>query len=76
MGSVIDEKGLRAAREMRKAIAARDDDQELREAIDVYDRAVTPAERQKTRVDTRYREAITLTIMRCVAPELLPEDEQ
>jgi Cdc6-like AAA superfamily ATPase len=84
MVTIINERGLRAAREFRKAIAARDEDRDLREAIDVYDRAVTPAERQAaasyllqhaTRADTRYREAVSLALMRCLAPELLPEDE-
>jgi hypothetical protein len=85
VGIVIDDKGLRVAREIRKAIAQREEDQELREAIEVYDRAVTPAERQAaahylllhaSRADTRYSEAFALAMMRCLAPELLPEDEQ
>jgi Cdc6-like AAA superfamily ATPase len=85
MSSVIDEKGLRAAREIRKAIAARDNDRELREALDVYDRAVTLAERQAaahylllhtSNADTRYGQAFALALMRCLAPELLPEDER
>jgi hypothetical protein len=77
--AVLDERGLQAAREFRKAIAARDGDQELVAAIDVYDRAVTPAERQAAasyllthavRVDTVYAGAVNLAIMRCLGPEL------
>lgn len=85
MGAVIDEKGLRCAREIRRAIKAREEDEELREALDVYDRAVTPAERQAaahylllhaSSADTRYGQAFALAMMRCLAPELLPEDER
>ena len=82
MGGVIDQKGLRLAREFRKAIAARD--RELEPAVDAYDSAVTSEERQDaaagllvhaTHADTRYGESASLALLRAFAPELLPEDE-
>ena len=83
--SVADEKGLRLAREVRKAIRAREEDPELAAAIEAYDRAVSPIERQaaasyllihSTTADTRYTAAVNLAILRMSAPELLPESER
>ena len=85
MGPVIDDKGLRVAREFRRAIARREEDLQLREAIAEYDVAVTSDERQDaaaglliaaTQADTRYSKAANLALLRCIAPELLPEDER
>jgi hypothetical protein len=82
---IIDKRGLRLAREIRKAIKAREDDEELAAAIEVYDRAVTPEERQAaaaflvihtTTADSRYSAAVSLALMRVCSPELLPEDER
>lgn len=83
--SVVDEKGLRLAREVRKAIQTRDEDPELLAAIETYDRAVTPVERSaaasyllihSTTADTRYTAAVNVAILRMSAPELLPKDER
>jgi hypothetical protein len=83
--TVVDEKGLRLAREIRKAIRIREEDPELAAAIETYDRAVTPVERaaaasylliHSTTADTRYVAAVNLGILRMSAPELLPEDER
>jgi hypothetical protein len=83
--TVVDERGLRrAAREFRKALEERESDQELRAALEVYDRAVTPAERQvaasyllihSVRVDARYASAVNVAILNCLGPELLSEAE-
>ncbi|HET9198210.1 MAG TPA: hypothetical protein VFN92_08170 [Solirubrobacterales bacterium] len=83
--TVVDEKGLRLARGIRKAITARDEDPDLKAAVEAYDQAVTPDERQEaaanllvhsTNADNRYRHSVVLTFMQCLAPELLPEDER
>ena len=83
--TIVDHKGLRVAREVRKAIAERDGDKDLQAALEAYDRAVTPVERQAAafyllthscRVDARYGCAVNIALMRLVAPELLSEDER
>jgi hypothetical protein len=85
VGVVLDDKGLRVAREFRKAIARREEDLQLREAIADYDLAVTEEERQDaaaglliaaTQADTTYKKSANLALVRCLAPELLPEDER
>jgi hypothetical protein len=85
MGAVVDDKGLRVAREFRKAIARREEDLQLREALAAYDGAVTEEERQDaaaglliaaTQADTSYSKSANLALLRCLAPELLPEDER
>jgi hypothetical protein len=85
MSAVLDEKGLRLAREIRKAIEERDGDEDLQNALEVYDRAVTPAERQaagaylllhSTVADNRYTERVTVAVARLYASDLLPEDER
>jgi hypothetical protein len=83
--TVVDQRGLQLAREVRKAIAEREADRELQAAIDVYDRAVTPVERQaaasyllthSAQADARYSCAVNVALMRLVAPELLAEEER
>jgi len=80
---VIDKRGLRLAREIRKAIKVREDDLDLSSALEVYDRAVSPEERQAaaayvvihaTAADNRYQAAVSLALMRVCGPaELDPE---
>jgi hypothetical protein len=79
---VLDEKGLRLAREVRKALREREENEDLAAALEVYDRAVTPAERQAaasylleetTRADKRYGHRTRLAFIRMVSPELLDE---
>lgn len=81
--TVIDDKGLRLAREVRKAIKAREETPELVAAIEVYDRAVTPAERSaaasyllvhSTEADNVYNRRVRIAYLRMCAPELLPEE--
>ncbi|HVQ60350.1 MAG TPA: hypothetical protein VMS60_15730 [Solirubrobacterales bacterium] len=83
--TVVDDKGLRFARELRKAIKAREEDADLLAALDVYDRAVTPAERMAAaeyvvrhgiEADNRYLEARGKAFVRMARPDLLPESEQ
>jgi hypothetical protein len=83
--TVGDERGLRLAREIRAALRAREEDPDLQAAIEVYDRAVTPEERQAaasyllihtTKADERYAAAGTLAYMRILAPGLLPPGER
>jgi hypothetical protein len=82
---VIDQKGLRLAREVRKAIEERDGDEELRAAIEAYDNAVNATERQaaasyllkhSTEADNRYGYRVRLAFIRMCAPELLPPEER
>lgn len=83
--SAMDQKGLRLAREVRAAMRRREEDADLQAAVEVYDRAVTPAERaagaeylllHSTTADETYRRAVTLASLRAFAPELLPEKER
>jgi hypothetical protein len=81
----VDDKGLRLAREVRKAIREREENRDLAAAVEVYDRAVTPAERSaaasylllhSTQADRIYKERLALACLRMCAPELLPERER
>ena len=83
--TLLDEKGLRLARETRAALRCREDDEDLKAAIEAYDNAVTPAERQaaasyllqhSTIADNAYRAAVNLAAFRAFAPHLLPESER
>lgn len=85
MKPVLDEKGLRLARETRAALRHRESDEDLKAAIEAYDEAITPVERQAAAgyllqhsivADNTYREALNLAALRAFAPHLLPESER
>lgn len=81
----IDGKGLALARAVRAAIKARDEDPDLRAALEVYDRAVTAVERQaaaafliehSARAEDLYRRTVDRALLRAFKPELLPPEER
>lgn len=83
--AVVDQKSLRLAREVRKAVQERREDEDLQAAIEVYDAAVTVEERiaaasylleHTTRADNRYTRRVRLAFIRMVAPELLREEDR
>lgn len=85
MSQVLDEKGLRLAREIRKAIEDRQRDEDLIAALEAYDNAITPAERQaaasyllehSTKADCIYGDRVRIAFLRMFAPELLPPEER
>lgn len=83
--TVLDERGLRLARDVRAAIRSREDNHELQAAIEVYDRAVSAEERQaaaayllehSTKADTAYSRHVNLAVVRMTAPHLLRPEER